>query len=68
MQCISEKFNEGKAIADNAINDIQSAAQNVSGAAQMIAQCREYTVSFPSGAGLVARVACLSQVSLMLSI
>lgn len=62
MQCIDDKVNEGKTIADNAINDIRSAMQNISGAAQLMAQCTQYTVQFPSMAGLVAKVSCLGKV------
>lgn len=68
MQCISDKMNEGKTIVDNAINDIQAAARDVSNGAQLITQCREFTVTFPSVAGLVAKVTCLSQVSFQLKI
>lgn len=62
MQCISNKINEGKTIVDNAINDIQSAVQDVAGGAQLMAECARFTIQFPSVAGLVARVTCLSQV------
>lgn len=62
LQCINDKFNEGKTIVDNAINDIRTTIQDVSGAAQMISECRQFTITFPSIAGLVAKVACLSQV------
>lgn len=68
MQCINDKMNEGKTIVDNAINDIQAAARDVSNGAQLITQCREFTVTFPSVAGLVAKVTCLSQVSFQLKI
>lgn len=63
LQCINDKIDEGKTIADNAINDIQTAAQNITAAAQLMAQCAQYTVQFPSMAGLAAKVACLGQVS-----
>lgn len=63
MQCINEKVNEGRTIADNAINDIQTAIQNITGGAQLMAQCSQYTVQFPSMAGLVAKVTCLGQVN-----
>lgn len=62
MQCINDKFNEGKTIADNAINNIRTAVQDVSNGAQLIAECRQFTVEFPSVAGFVAKVTCLSQV------
>lgn len=62
MQCINDKVNEGETIADNAINDIQSAIQNITGGAQLMAQCSQYTIQFPSMAGLVAKVTCLGQV------
>lgn len=65
MQCINDKINEGKTIADNAINDIQTAIQNITGGAQLMAQCSQYTVQFPSMAGLVAKVTCLGQVKEM---
>lgn len=62
LQCIDDKINEGKTIVDNAINDIRTAAQNISGAAQLMEQCKQYTVQFPSMAGLVAKVSCFGQV------
>lgn len=62
MQCINDKCNEGKTIADNAINNIRTAVQDVSNGAQLIAECRQFTITFPSVAGFVAKVTCLSQV------
>lgn len=62
MQCINNKFNEGKTIADNAINNIRTAVQDVSNGAQLIAECRQFTITFPSVAGFVAKVTCFSQV------
>lgn len=62
MQCINDKCNEGKTIADNAINNIRTAIQDVSNGAQLIAECRQFTITFPSVAGFVAKVTCLSQV------
>lgn len=47
---------------ENAINNIQTAVQDVAGGAKLIIQCTQYTIQFPSIAGLVARVTCLSQV------
>lgn len=64
MQCIEDKVNQGKTIVENAVNDIQSAVQNISGAAQLMSQCTQYTVQFPSMAGLVAKVTCLGQVTI----
>lgn len=62
LQCINDKFNESKTIVENAINNIQAAVQDVAGGAQLIVQCSQYTIQFPSIAGLVAKVTCLSQV------
>lgn len=62
MQCITDKINQGKTIVDNAINNIQSAAQDVSNGSQLISQCQQHLLSFPSPAGIIARVACLTQV------
>lgn len=62
-QCMEDKINQANTIAENTINDIQFAMQNVTGAAQLMAQCSTHTVQLPSMAGLVAKVACLGQVS-----
>lgn len=62
MQCINDKVNEGKTIVDNALNNIQSAAQDIRGGAQLIAECTQFTITFPSMAGLVAKVTCLTKV------
>lgn len=62
MQCINDKFNEGKTIVDNAIKDIQNTVQDVANGAQLMAECAQFTIQFPSVAGLVAKVTCLSQV------
>lgn len=62
IQCITDKFNEGKTIMDKAIDDIRSAVQDISGGAQLIAECNQFTVGFPSMAGLIAKVTCLSKV------
>lgn len=62
MQCITDKLNQGKMIADNAIKDIRTVIQDIRSAGQMIAECRQFLISFPSVAGAVAKVACLSQV------
>ncbi|XP_055325055.1 uncharacterized protein LOC129579223 [Sitodiplosis mosellana] len=61
IQCITDKFNEGKTIVDNAINNIRSAVQDINGGAQLIAECSQFTVGFPSVAGLVAKVTCLTK-------
>lgn len=62
MQCIRDKINQGKTIVENAVNNIQSAAQDMSNGSQLISQCQQYLSSFPSSAGVVAKVACLTQV------
>lgn len=62
IQCINDKINEGKTIVDNAINNIRTAAQDISGGAQLIAECSQFTIELPSVAGLVAKVTCLSKV------
>lgn len=62
MQCITDKINQGKTIADNAIKDIRNTVQDIRNAGQIIAECRQYSISFPSIAGVVAKIACLSQV------
>lgn len=66
MQCINNKFDEGKTILDNAINNIRSAAQDISDGAQLIAECSQFTVAFPSVAGLLAKVTCLGKVRMLL--
>lgn len=65
MQCITDKFNEGKTIVDNAINNIRSAIEDINGGAKLIAECSQFTIQFPSVAGLVAKVTCLSKVCIM---
>lgn len=62
MQCITDKVNEGKTIIDNAINNIESAAQDIGNGAHAIVECKQFLTSFPSVAGAVAKVTCLSQV------
>ncbi|XP_031636328.1 uncharacterized protein LOC116349162 [Contarinia nasturtii] len=61
MQCINDKFNEGKTIMDKAINNIRTAAEDINGGAQLIAECSQFTIGFPSVAGLVAKVTCLTK-------
>lgn len=63
MQCITDKLNEGKEIADNAMNDIRTAMQEIGNATQMIGECRQFLTIFPSVAGAIAKIACLSEVS-----
>lgn len=63
IKCINDKVDEGKTILDNAINNIRSAIQDISDGAQLIAECSQFTVGFPSAAGLVAKVTCLSKVN-----
>lgn len=62
LQCISDKMNQGKTILDNAINNIRTAAQNISNGAELISVCSQFTLTYPSMAGLIARATCLSQV------
>lgn len=62
MQCITNKVNQGKAIVETAIANIQSAANSLTSGTQLLAECRQYVTLFPSPAGFVAKAACLSQV------
>lgn len=62
MQCITDKLNNGKAIVDGAVQDIQNTVQSIGNVGQMIDQCKESSKSLPFLSGAIARFACLSQV------
>lgn len=61
-QCITDKFNEGKATIENAINNIQSAVNDIGNGAKAIVECKQFLIAFPSVAGSVAKITCLGQV------
>lgn len=63
MQCITDKVNNGRAIVEGAVQDIQNAVQSIGNVGQMIDQCRESSKPLPFLSGAIARFACLSQVN-----
>lgn len=62
MQCITDKVNNGKAIVEGAVQDIQNTVQSIGNVGQMIDKCKESSSSLPFLSGAIVRFACLTQV------
>ncbi len=62
-QCLTNKINEAKSIAQDFKNSITDAVANFRDVAGQITQCRILANLYPSIAGLIAKASCLNIVS-----
>lgn len=62
-QCLSDKINEAKSIAQDFQYSIANAVANIKDVSQQLAECRLLASIYPSVAGLIAKVSCLNIVS-----
>lgn len=61
-QCVDDKINEVRTIVENGISNIANAISDTNNVAQLLANCNQLTLSYPSVAGLIAKGACLNSV------
>lgn len=64
-QCLSNKINEAKSIAQDFQNSISNAMTDFKDAFQLTAKCLALSDLYPTFAGLVAKSSCLIRVSVL---